>query len=88
MQAPPDLVRQRGGLMLVTDSLKEEFECVICYEPMLDPVTFECGHSLCRHCAIDHLESIRGRPRCAVGCRLSTLAIRVVRSHLGHRVHE
>ena len=32
------------------EKVREEFECKICYELMLDPVTFPCCHSCCKNC--------------------------------------
>jgi len=44
---PPAPVRQISGHTLVED---EAFECPICCEHLVDPVTTECGHTFCRHC--------------------------------------
>ena len=62
-----------------THTLKDDFECIICLETMFDPVTFSCGHSVCRLCAVDHLEAISSArmkwPRCALNCEILTLKV-------------
>ena len=65
-----------------SEAFKDELECIICLETMFDPVTLECQHSLCRLCAVDHLESVRGRPRCALNCNLSTRIVPKVNTTL------
>ena len=65
-----------------SEAFKDELECIVCLETMFDPVTLECQHSLCRLCAVDHLESVRGRPRCALNCNLSTRIVPKVNTTL------
>ena len=72
------------------DTLKDDFECIICLEMMFDPVTFSCGHSVCRLCAVDHLEAISSVrmkwPRCALNCEILTLKVPKVSTTLRNAI--
>jgi len=45
------------------------FECPVCRELLLNPVTLKCGHSLCEECMIQYLENGTGRCKCPAGCQ-------------------
>ena len=40
---------------------QEGLACPVCLEVLYNPVTLQCGHSACRHCFVQHLESISDR---------------------------
>ena len=46
-ESAPCVDRHISGRELVE---REAFECPICCEFLVDPVTTECGHTFCRHC--------------------------------------
>ena len=41
-----------------------EFDCGICWELLLDPVTAPCGHTFCKHCAHDLRRAGHGAALC------------------------
>jgi len=54
-------------------AIREQLQCVICYEPMLDPITARCGHAYCKHCIVRWLRNpnspqTSSRPTCPT-CR-------------------
>jgi len=67
------------------DPLEAEMNCVVCLDVLLDPVTLECSHTICRNCLVNHFEAseaMGGHPRCASGCKLSSFAIPPVNTML------
>ncbi|CAG9463875.1 unnamed protein product [Pedinophyceae sp. YPF-701] len=54
-----------SGTPGAADSAAEEAGmCSICHDPIEDPVTAECGHSFCRLCVGEYLESLDDRALC------------------------
>eukprot|EP00468_Gymnochlora_sp_CCMP2014_P004691 CAMPEP_0167761352 /NCGR_PEP_ID=MMETSP0110_2-20121227/12120_1 /TAXON_ID=629695 /ORGANISM="Gymnochlora sp., Strain CCMP2014" /LENGTH=243 /DNA_ID=CAMNT_0007648017 /DNA_START=38 /DNA_END=766 /DNA_ORIENTATION=+ len=58
------------GMRLMEDlELKSMFECPVCRQLFYDPVTLNCGHSLCEECMMGYLEKAAGRCKCPAGCQ-------------------
>eukprot|EP00882_Tetradesmus_deserticola_P015515 GHRQ01016532.1.p1 GENE.GHRQ01016532.1~~GHRQ01016532.1.p1 ORF type:complete len:138 (+),score=29.68 GHRQ01016532.1:185-598(+) len=49
---------------------EHQFECVVCFDLLVDPVVGKCGHDFCKACLGDWARKQRthGRPTCPV-CR-------------------
>jgi Lon protease-like protein len=43
---------------------KEDFECVLCLDTFVDPISTPCGHTYCRNCLIRSLDCSRQCPTC------------------------
>ncbi len=52
-------VREKRNLGLL-----EILECPVCCELLLEPLTLNCGHSLCRHCCVRALDATQRCPMC------------------------
>ena len=65
-----------GALVLGTDfsATQENLLCVICLDVMVEPVTLSCGHSVCRHCLVAHMESISDAMVAATGSAVCPVA--------------
>ena len=44
--------------------IESEFECLICMDILLEPVTTICGHTFCRYCLIQYLKENKNCPLC------------------------
>uniref|UniRef100_A0A8C5QZ06 Uncharacterized protein n=1 Tax=Leptobrachium leishanense TaxID=445787 RepID=A0A8C5QZ06_9ANUR len=48
------------GKQLINVDLRDELTCSICLNMYMDPVTLTCGHSFCRTCIVDVLDTQNG----------------------------
>lgn len=88
----------KNVLQHLTDALRNELDCQVCYTLMLNPVTTSCGHTFCRNCVsrvLDHsnlcptCRRIIHRPRYASGEpgneQISELITKLFPEHLESR---
>jgi WD40 repeat protein len=46
------------------ESVDEDLKCIICAEPMIEPVTALCGHNFCKKCALKNTRKSLPCPSC------------------------
>jgi hypothetical protein len=51
-------------------AVREQLQCIICYDSMLDPVTAHCGHTFCKRCIVRWVR--RAPPAGELGMRLTS----------------
>jgi cytochrome c553 len=56
------------GLTFLSQSLLEELSCTVCLEPFTDPLTLQCGHSVCKSCSIRLLKAYKGPGMDCLSC--------------------
>lgn len=54
----------KAMLAIITEIIKSEMECQVCYSLMLDPLTTMCGHTYCRKCVTRVLDHSTSCPIC------------------------
>lgn len=54
----------KAFLAIITDTIRTEMECQVCYNLMLDPLTTTCGHTYCRKCVTRVLDHSTSCPTC------------------------
>lgn len=51
-----------GGSTLKRTATQDGSKCIICLEVLINPVTLQCGHSMCLHCCTDYMEHAKDGP--------------------------
>lgn len=54
----------QGFLQHLTDALRNELDCQVCYALMLNPLTTSCGHTFCQGCVLRVLDHSNLCPIC------------------------
>mgnify|MGYP003297681957 CR=1 FL=1 len=46
------------------ENIEQEYECLICMDLLIEPITTLCGHTFCRFCLTEYLKNNKNCPLC------------------------
>jgi WD40 repeat protein len=64
MDGMNDTIAKPTFMYVDVDNVDEDLKCIICTDPMTDPVTALCGHNFCRKCSLTNIARSLPCPLC------------------------